>query len=83
MLVLTRKLNQSILLGDGIEVKIVAIRGSGDQAVIRLGVVAPKEVSVLRKELYEEVVAANREAAAPKGVEISLLHQALQPKPDK
>lgn len=63
MLVLTRKLNESILIGDSIEIKIVGIKGTGDQAVVRIGVVAPKEVSILRRELYDEVVAANREAA--------------------
>lgn len=63
MLVLTRRLNESILIGDGIEIKIVQVRGSGDQAVVRLGITAPREVTVLRKEVYEEVVAANREAA--------------------
>lgn len=63
MLVLTRRLNESILIGDGIEVKIVQVRGTGDQAVVRLGISAPREVTVFRKEVYDEVVAANRAAA--------------------
>lgn len=62
MLVLTRRLNESILLDDDIEIKILQVRGTGDQAVIRIGIVAPKEVTILRKEVYDEVVAANQQA---------------------
>jgi carbon storage regulator len=65
MLVLTRKFNESILIGDTIEVRIVGIKGTGEQAVIRLGVVAPKDVTILRRELYDEVVAANQAAVQP------------------
>ncbi len=63
MLVLTRKLNESILIGDGIEVKIVQIKGTGDNAVIRLGISAPREVSILRKEIFREVAAENQSAS--------------------
>lgn len=63
MLVLTRRLNESILIGDDIEIRIVQVRGAGDQAVIRIGITAPKQITVLRKEVYEEVAAANRQAA--------------------
>lgn len=66
MLVLTRRLNESILIGDKVEIKVLQIRGSGDQAVIRIGIVAPREVTVLRKEVYEEVVSANQQAVHPK-----------------
>lgn len=67
MLVLSRRLNESIMIGDEIEVKIVQIRGSGDQAVIRLGIIAPRQVTVLRKEVLAEVVEANRQAAQRSG----------------
>ncbi|MGE5672744.1 MAG: carbon storage regulator CsrA [Mycobacterium leprae] len=63
MLVLTRRLNEGILIGDNIEIKIVQVRGSGDQAVVRIGISAPKQVTVLRREVYDEVVAANQQAA--------------------
>ena len=63
MLVLTRRLEESILIGDDIEIKILQVRGTGSQAVVRLGIVAPKSVTILRKEIYDEVVAANRQAA--------------------
>lgn len=62
MLVLTRRLNESILIGDNIEIQIVQVKGSGDQAVIRIGITAPRSVTVLRKEVYDEVVTANQQA---------------------
>ncbi len=65
MLVLTRRLEESILIGDDIEIKVLQVRGTGPQAVVRLGIVAPKSVTILRKEIYDEVVAANRQAAQP------------------
>ena len=48
MLVLTRKTNQSIMIGDEIEVTVLAV--SKDK--IRLGITAPREVPVFRKEVY-------------------------------
>lgn len=58
MLVLTRRPGQSILIGDNIEMKIIDIQG--DQ--VRIGINAPRDVSILRKELMDEVRQANREA---------------------
>lgn len=63
MLVLTRRVEESILIGDDIEIKILQVRGAGAQAVVRLGIVAPKSVTILRREIYDEVVDANRQAA--------------------
>jgi carbon storage regulator len=48
MLVLTRKTNQSIMIGDDVEVSVLAV--SRDK--IRLGITAPREVPVFRKEVY-------------------------------
>lgn len=59
MLVLSRKLNQSIMIGDDIELTIVDVKG--DQ--VRIGIAAPKEIAVLRKEIYEKARAHNVEAA--------------------
>lgn len=58
MLALTRKTGQSIVIGDQIEITVVEVKG--DQ--VRLGIKAPKEVSILRKEIYEEIQAENRAA---------------------
>lgn len=63
MLVLSRRTEESIMIGDDIEIKIIQVRGSGDQATVRLGIVAPKNVTVLRKEVYLEVASENRRAA--------------------
>ena len=51
MLVLTRKRNQSIMIGDDIEVTVLAI--AGDK--IRLGIQAPREIPVFREEVYREI----------------------------
>ncbi|MBZ4683468.1 MAG: carbon storage regulator [Fusobacteriaceae bacterium] len=59
MLVLSRKKNESIIIGDDIEVIVVDIKG--DQ--VKLGIKAPRSVSVHRAEVYEEIQAENRKAA--------------------
>lgn len=59
MLVLTRRLNQSIKIGDDIEITVIEVRG--DQ--VRLGVAAPKNVSVHRKEVYLQIQQENRASA--------------------
>jgi carbon storage regulator len=51
MLVLTRKPNQSIMIGDDVEVTIVSVVGEK----VRLGIQAPTEVPVHRKEIYLEI----------------------------
>lgn len=58
MLVLTRKINESIMLNDEIEVTIVAI--DGDQ--VKLGINAPKSVDIHRKEVYLTIQEANKAA---------------------
>jgi len=59
MLVLTRKKDQALVIGDDIEVTVLDIQG--DQ--IRLGVSAPKSVKIFRKELYLEILEENKSAA--------------------
>ena len=51
MLVLTRKGNQSIMIGDEIEVSVLAIMGEK----VRIGIEAPRDVPVFRKEVYVEI----------------------------
>lgn len=59
MLVLTRKINESIMISDDIEIIIVSI--DGDQ--VKLGINAPKYVDIHRKEVYLSIQEANKEAA--------------------
>ena len=56
MLVLSRKLDESILIGDNIRVKIVAM----DNGMVKLGIDAPKEISIMRDELIDQVKEQNR-----------------------
>jgi carbon storage regulator len=58
VLVLTRKANQSIMIGDDIEVSVLAIMGEK----IRLGIEAPRSVPVFRKEVYIEIQQDREEA---------------------
>jgi carbon storage regulator len=51
VLVLTRKSNQSIMIGDDIEVSVLAIMGEK----VRIGIQAPRDVPVFRKEVYLEI----------------------------
>ncbi|MBI2265189.1 MAG: carbon storage regulator CsrA [Armatimonadetes bacterium] len=55
MLILARKLNEAIVIGDKIKITIVEI--SGDQ--VRLGISAPKEIPVHRQEIFDEIQAEN------------------------
>jgi len=59
MLVLTRKLHQSIVIGDQIEVVVLEVRGEQ----VRLGIKAPKDVTVHRKEIYEQIQEENKSAS--------------------
>lgn len=59
MLVLTRKVHQSIVIGDEVEVVVLEVRGEQ----VRLGIRAPKNVAVHRKEIYEQIHDENVEAS--------------------
>ena len=59
MLVLTRKPDQSIMIGNDIEITILEVRGEQ----VRLGIRAPRSVSVHRKEIYEQIRQENQNAA--------------------
>ena len=60
MLVLTRRVGEKLVIGNEIVVEVLAVSGEG----VRLGVSAPRETSVHRFEVFEEIQAANRAAAA-------------------
>jgi carbon storage regulator len=51
MLVLTRKPGQSIMIGDGVEVQVLSVAGEK----VRLGITAPRDVSIFRNEVYDRI----------------------------
>jgi len=59
MLVLARKIDEKIKIGDDIEITIVDITGD----TVRIGIEAPRTVRILRHEVYEEIVKQNMEAS--------------------
>ena len=64
MLVLTRKKGQKLIINDNIEVTILETRGD----TVKIGINAPKHVTIFREEIYEEIKKANKQA----GQEVSL-----------
>ncbi|MHB8928191.1 MAG: carbon storage regulator CsrA [Bacillota bacterium] len=74
MLVLTRKLKESIVIGDNIEVTVVDVKG--DQ--VKLGIVAPSHVSVHRREVYEEIQRENRAAARARVQDLNSLTELVR-----
>lgn len=58
MLILSRKLDESIMIGKDIELKVISIDGSS----VKLGIDAPKDVDIIRHELYSAVKGSNLEA---------------------
>ncbi|MCE7792725.1 carbon storage regulator CsrA [Salipaludibacillus sp. CUR1] len=68
MLVLTRKLNESIKIGDDIEITVIGVEG--DQ--IKLGIDAPKHIDIHRKEVYLAIKEENEAAA---GASVDILKQ--------
>lgn len=64
MLVFTRRAGEAIMIGDGVEVRVLHVAGDG----VRLGIQAPAAIAVHRREIYERVRDENRTAADAPGV---------------
>ena len=79
MLVLSRQRDETIMIGDDIEVTVVDIRGDK----VRLGINAPKEISVHRKEVYDAIRRENRAAAQVKPEDLSGLGPKISPGPQR
>jgi carbon storage regulator len=61
VLVFTRKRNETIMIGDGVEVRVLRIGREG----VRIGITAPPTVPVHRREIYDLIREENRRAASP------------------
>lgn len=70
MLVLKRKLGESVMLGDHIEVQVLSVEGE----TVKLGFTAPEHIQILRKELVESILQENLKAGKPSVDQGQLLH---------
>ncbi|HYE63048.1 MAG TPA: carbon storage regulator CsrA [Phycisphaerales bacterium] len=77
MLVLSRQRDETIMIGDEIEITVVDIRGDK----VRLGITAPTRIAVHRKEVYEAIRQENEQAARISGSELNGLSGEILPGP--
>jgi len=76
MLALTRKRGESIIINDNIEIVVIGIQN--DQ--VKLGVVAPKEISIHRKEIYDRIQEENKQSSVKDGLNLDALRKMALPK---
>jgi len=77
MLILSRRVNEKIVIGEDIVVSVVEVRG--DQ--VKLGIEAPRNVKVFRQEVFDAIQEENKKAAAAAGAELPTLD--IPPRPSK
>lgn len=73
MLVLSRRIGESVVVGTDVVVTILEVRGD----IVRVGIQAPRDVPVHRKEVFEAIEAANKDAASPEADAVAALTAAL------
>lgn len=73
MLVLSRKLDESIIIGDDVVITVVDVKGEQ----VKIGITAPRSVSIHRKEVYEAIQEENRAAARPQPHDLRQLKDIL------
>lgn len=74
MLVLTRKLNEAIIVGKDIEITVLEIKGEQ----VRIGISAPKEVGIYRKEIYLEIQEENKQAILTSPLSLKNLNKQIR-----
>lgn len=75
MLVLTRKLGESVTIGDNIKISVIDIKGRQ----VRLGIEAPPEMTIHREEIYAKIQEENQRAAVMKTVNMEKLARIFPP----
>jgi carbon storage regulator len=76
MLVLSRRVGESIVIGDDVTITVLEVRGD----VVRVGIDAPRSVSVHRAELLQQLEETNRGAASPSDDAVASLAEAIRRK---
>jgi carbon storage regulator len=77
VLVITRKRDQAIVIGDGIEIRILRVGRDG----VRVGITAPSSVPVHRQEIYDQIRSANASAAGSDAASVEKLIARLRQTP--
>ncbi|HEM6865104.1 TPA: carbon storage regulator CsrA [Providencia rettgeri] len=62
MLILTRRINEEVMIGDDIKIRILGVKGNQ----VRIGIAAPEDVSVHREEIYQRILAEKSNTTASK-----------------
>ncbi len=68
MLALTRRIGESVMINDNIEVHVVSITNKN----VKLGIHAPRRIPIYRKEIYDQIVKANKKSVAGNTIEIDI-----------
>ena len=79
MLILTRRVGESIVVGDDIVLTVFEVRGDA----VRIGIDAPRSVRVNRKEVYEEIQRSNEQAVSTSDDALDALRSAIEAEPEK
>ncbi|MNJ69295.1 Carbon storage regulator [compost metagenome] len=69
MLVLKRKVGETLMIGDNIQVQVLSVEGDN----VKLGFIAPRDIQILRQELYQGIVAENTDAGNQAGAQMMQL----------
>jgi carbon storage regulator len=78
VLILTRRIGESIVVGDDVVLTVFEVRGDA----VRIGIEAPRSIRINRKEVYEEIQRSNEQAVTTSDDALANLRSAIEAKPD-